>query len=94
LLSVIVGSSRSCQPSQWRDQGAAGVSRLWIKCWPDRTGRSRVHSTRENRRFSKWKKVMDDFFHGQLAPRIGWWSGAAAFERFGRCFAETRGVFA
>jgi len=25
-----------------------------------------VRSTRENRRFSKWKKVMDDFFHGLL----------------------------
>jgi hypothetical protein len=25
-----------------------------------------VRSTRENRRFSKWKKGMDDFFHGQL----------------------------
>ena len=42
-------------------------SRLWIKFRPDRTRRSRVRSTRENRRFSKWKKVMDDFFHGQLA---------------------------
>ena len=31
----------------------------------DRTRRSRVVSTRENRGFSKWKKVMDDFFHGQ-----------------------------
>jgi hypothetical protein len=32
-----------------------------------------VRSTRENRRFSKWKKVMDDFFHGQLGhlTRIG-----------------------
>jgi len=44
-------------------------SRLWIKCRPDRRRRSRVRSTRENRRFSKWKKVMDDFFHGQLEAR-------------------------
>ncbi len=51
--SAIVGPSRSCRPSQWHDQRAAGVSRLWIKCWPDRTRRSRVHSTPENRRFSK-----------------------------------------
>ena len=47
-------------------QVARTPSRLWIKCRPDRTRRSRVRSTRENRRFSKWKKVMDDFFHGQL----------------------------
>ena len=40
--------------------------RLWIKCRPDRTRRSRVRSSRENRRFSKWTKVRDDFFHGQL----------------------------
>ena len=31
----------------------------------DRTRRARVVSTRENRGLSKWKKVMDDFFHGQ-----------------------------
>jgi hypothetical protein len=66
--SAIVGPSHPWLPSQWHDQGAAGVSRLWIKHWPDRTTRSRVHSTRKNRRFSKWKKVMDDFFHGQLGP--------------------------
>ena len=63
--SAIVGPSHPCLPSHWHDQGAAGVSRLWIKCWPDRTRRSRLHSTRENRRFSKLKNVMDDFFHGQ-----------------------------
>ena len=45
-------------------------------CRPDRTRRSRVSSTQENRRFSKWTDspgcpaagpVLDDFFHGQLA---------------------------
>jgi len=29
--------------------------------------RSRVRSTRENRRFSCLEKVLEDFFHGQLA---------------------------
>ena len=28
------------------------------------------------------------------APRVGWWSGATAFERFGRSFPEACGVFA
>jgi len=28
--------------------------------------RSRVRSTRTKRTFCKWKKYMDDFFHGQL----------------------------
>ena len=53
------GTRRFCRGSRGR------ASRLWIKCRPDRTRRSRVRSARENRRFSKWKKVIDDFFHGQ-----------------------------
>ena len=44
----------------------AEANRLWINCRSDCTRQSRVGSTRENRRFSKWKKDMDDFFHGQL----------------------------
>ena len=42
------------------------VSRLWINNLFDRTMRSRVRSTRTNRRFASEKKVRDDFFHGQL----------------------------
>ena len=45
------------------------LSRPWINCRPDSRRRSRVRSTRENRRFSKGKKVRDDFFNGQLAER-------------------------
>ena len=32
--------------------------------------RSRVRSTRENRRFSCLEKVLEDFFHGQLVPGV------------------------
>jgi len=49
----------------------AVVSRLWIKCRLDRTWRSRVRNTRENLRFSKWKKVMDDFSTGSQGERTG-----------------------
>ena len=30
-----------------------------------------MRSARENQRFSKWKKVKDESFHGQLVFRVG-----------------------
>ena len=61
------GSEPHLHPSRGRTpHQPPSPNRLWIKCRPDRTRRTRVRSARENRRFSKWKKVMDDFFHGQL----------------------------
>ena len=42
------------------------MCRLWIHYVLDRTMRSRVRSTRKKPEVFKWKKSMDDFFHGQL----------------------------
>ena len=35
--------------------------------------RLRARTIRTKRTFFKWKQVMDDFFHGQLAGKAGRW---------------------
>lgn len=57
---------RSGQPCGREPLISLAVRRPWNKCRPDRTMLSRVHGTRENRRFSKRKQVEVDFLHGQL----------------------------
>lgn len=46
---------------------------VWINSLLGRTMRLQVRSTQTKRTFFKWKKVMDDFFHGRLAGKASRW---------------------